>query len=75
VIDAIAEHIQAVKPKTRVRAAVVVMLVCVVLWPVTSLTILKTEPQGVLAISWITVIIDCVILIMTTDIRDRQENS
>lgn len=39
-----------------VRTAWISLAVCLVCWPVTSLTIFKDEPQGILGLSWVALI-------------------
>jgi hypothetical protein len=73
-IDRLIDAFRTVPPRTRVRAAMVLLLFSVVAWPLTSLTVLAGEPQGVLAISWITLIVDSSIVVITTDIADPDTN-
>lgn len=60
-------------PEARVRGAWVVLVVCLVAWPLTSATIFKEEPQAVLALSWVALILQAVLLIATTDVRREQD--
>lgn len=60
-------------PAHRVKAAWIVLVICCIAWPVTSLTIFAREPQGVLALSWLAVIENSILLIATTDVRREQE--
>lgn len=73
-IDRLIEAFRSIPPRRRVRAAMVLLLFCMVAWPITSLTVLADEPQGVLAISWITLIVDSSIVVITTDIADPDTN-
>lgn len=61
-------------PGARVRAAWWMFGLCVVLWPATSLTIFSTEPQGVLGLSWIALILNALNIVITTDVRREQDN-
>lgn len=60
------------KPIYRVRGAWILLWVSVVTWPITSFTVFKNEPQGILALSWLAIILTCLDIIATTDIRDNQ---
>lgn len=59
-------------PATRVKAACVMLVISVVAWPVTSLTIFRGEPQGVLGLSWIAIILNMLQIVVTTDVRNNQ---
>ncbi len=59
-------------PKNRVKAAFYALTISVVAWPITSLTVFRNEPQGVLALSWLAIIIEMVIIAVTTDVRNNQ---
>lgn len=61
-------------PQRRVQGAVAVFWLSVVAWPLTSLTIFSKEPQGVLALSWIAIILEAVIIVITTDVRKEQDS-
>ena len=43
--------------------------VCILAWPITSLTIFKTEPQGVLALSWLALIYSAANTFITLDVN------
>jgi hypothetical protein len=60
------------KPKTRVKIAVALLVLCVIAWPITSLTCFKGEPQGVLALSWLALILTFVDIVVTADVRNQQ---
>lgn len=68
---------ESITPERRVRGAMWTLLFCIVAWPLSSLTIFihaTPEQQGILALSWLALIGETVILIITTDIRQEQEN-
>lgn len=60
------------KPKTRVKVAWILLFVCIVAWPITSMSVFKGEPQGVLALSWIAIILAMLQIVVTTDVRNQQ---
>lgn len=62
-----------VSPQGRVRFAWTILSLCVVGWPTTALTIFKNEPQGILGLSWIALILTAVDILITTDVRREQE--
>lgn len=43
--------------------------VCVIAWPVTSLTVFSGEPQGVLALSWAALIYGAANTFITLDVN------
>lgn len=63
-----------VTPERRVKAAVWMFFLSLAAWPITSLTIFSKEPQGVLGLSWMAIILQAILLIVTTDVRNEQEN-
>ena len=62
-----------VNPKHRVWAAWGLLVVCVVGWPVSALTVFSGEPQGILGLSWAAIIITCLDIVATSDVRKSQE--
>jgi hypothetical protein len=72
-IDRMVDVFQNISPRTRVRAAAYMFLVCVVAWPVTALTVFRGEQQGILGLSWGAVILESLVLIVTTDIREETD--
>jgi hypothetical protein len=62
-----------VSPKVRVRAAWALLVVCLIGWPVTAMTVFASEPQGILGLSWGASIITALDIISTQDVRQQQE--
>jgi hypothetical protein len=61
-----------VRSRAIVWVAWVTVAVSVVGWPVTSLTIFRDEPQGVLGLSWLALILGAVNTLLTAVInRDK----
>ncbi len=60
-------------PKVRVWAAWALVVVCLVGWPVSALTIAKEEPQFILALSWIAILVTALDVVSTQDVRKQQE--
>lgn len=60
-------------PKVRVWAAWALLVACCVAWPVTALTVFSGEPQGILGLSFLAIIITCLDIISTVDVRKQQE--
>lgn len=61
-------------PVVRFRAAIVLLAATPILWPLTSLTIFRDEPQGVLGLSWLALILTAVDIVATTDVRKEQDD-
>lgn len=65
-------------PANRVKMAWVILVVSIFAWPATSFTVFSgatPEGQGILGLSWFTVILQAVLLIVTTDVRKKQEDA
>lgn len=60
-------------PKVRARVARWACLACLIGWPVTQLTIAKSEPPFVLGLSWLALILTLADLAATTDVREHDE--
>lgn len=61
-------------PANRVRAAWWLLAFCVVAWPTTSLTVFRAEPQGILGLSWLSLILAALNIVVTTDVRREQDD-
>jgi hypothetical protein len=59
-------------PGIRVKAAWVLLILCIIAWPVTSLTLFRSEPQGILGLSWIAIILSMLQIVVATDVRNNQ---
>lgn len=59
-------------PKYRVRGAVFLLVISLIGWPVTALTIFKDEPQGILGLSWLAISLTALDVLLTSDVRDKQ---
>jgi hypothetical protein len=63
------------------RAAIIVrfawasVVVCVVAWPVTAVTIWRTQPQGVMALSWIAILYTAVQTLLTAYVKQDVDDS
>jgi hypothetical protein len=62
-----------VSPKWRVRAAWALLVVTLIAWPVTALTVFSGEPQGILGLSFLAIIVTCLDVVSTQDVRKEQE--
>jgi hypothetical protein len=60
-------------PKVRVWSAWALLVVCFIAWPVTALTVFSHEPQGILGLSFLAIIITCLDIVSTQDVRRQQE--
>jgi hypothetical protein len=69
-LDRFVDWLRGTDPRARLRVAVALTLVCALAWPATSLTVFRSEPQGVLALSWVALIVAFLTLVATTDVRD-----
>lgn len=60
-------------PRVRVWAAWALVAACVVGWPLSALTIARGEPQFILALSWIAILVTALDVVSTQDVRKQQE--
>jgi hypothetical protein len=56
-----------------VRAAWALLAVTLVAWPVTALTVFRQEPQGILGLSFLAIVVTCLDVLSTQDVRREQE--
>jgi hypothetical protein len=43
-------------------------------WPISTFTFAKDEPKAVLGLSWLAITLTAVDIIMTTSVRDKQDD-
>ena len=60
-------------PEMRMKMATVLLIVSVVGWPVTALTVFSKEPQGILGLSWLAVILTAIDILSTQDVRNTED--
>lgn len=60
-------------PKWRRRAALVLVVVTLLGWPLSACTVAKEEPPFILALSWLAIAITALDVAATTDVRKEQE--
>ncbi len=60
-------------PKARVYFAWALLLACVVGWPVSMFTFAASEPPWILSLSWGAMILTCLDIVSTQDVRKQQE--
>lgn len=59
----------ASKSDVIVRFSWGVLAVCIVGWPTTALTVWSNQPQGVMALSWIAIILTAVQTLLTAYVK------
>jgi hypothetical protein len=62
-----------ISPTSRVKAAKCLVVVSLIGWPLSALTVAADEPQFVLGLSWLAITLTAVDVWMTTDVRKTQE--
>lgn len=60
-------------PRWRRRAALALLVVSLIGWPLSALTFAKGEPQFILGLSWLAITLTCADIAATTDVRTEQE--
>ena len=61
-------------PRTRRTAAIVLVVLSVIGWPVSALTVARDEPQFVLGLSWLAITLTALDVALTADVRTEQED-
>jgi len=62
------------KPAWRRNAALVMVVVTLIGWPLSALTWAREEPQFILALSWLAITLTAVDIAATTDVRAEQDD-
>ena len=60
-------------PKVRVWAAWALLVGTLIAWPLTALTVAKDEPQFILGLSFLAIVLTCADIVSTQDVRKQQE--
>jgi len=60
-------------PRNRIYFARILLSVAVIGWPITAMTLFKDEPQGILGLSWLAIILTSVDILFTTTVEDEAE--
>ena len=63
------------KPEWRRNAALVLVVITLIGWPLSAFWFAKDEPQFVLALSWLAITLTAVDIAATTDVRAEQDDS
>jgi uncharacterized membrane protein YphA (DoxX/SURF4 family) len=61
-------------PKWRRLAALVLVVITLIGWPLSALTWAREEPQFVLGLSWLAITLTCLDIAATTDVRAEQDD-
>ena len=61
-------------PKLRRRAAIAMVIITLIGWPVSAFTWAASEPQFVLGLSWLAITLTCLDIAATTDVRAEQDD-
>lgn len=64
-----------IDPAERRLYSLRLLVASTILWPITALTIFRDEQQGILGLSFFAIIITCVDIIATTDVRKEVDES
>jgi hypothetical protein len=70
-----------IDPRLRRRLAFWIVIVSLIAWPATALTLARHEPQFVLGLSWFAITLTAVDVLSTSDVRvevepdDQEEGS
>lgn len=60
-------------PRWRRRAAGVLLVATLILWPISMFTFAKDEPRAVLSLSWLALTLTAADILATSDVRAEQE--
>lgn len=62
-------------PNHRIKFALALLIFSVIGWPLTAMTVFSSEPQGVLGLSWLAIILTAIDILATTDVRKEQNDN
>jgi hypothetical protein len=62
------------KVKAYVIGSWILLITSLVAWPVTQLTVAKDEPPFVLGLSWMAIVLTCLGVVVTADVRKNQDD-
>lgn len=74
VLDRILAHFDKLDPQFRRKLALVLLLVTLVGWPVSALTVARGEPPFILGLSWLAITITAADVLCTTDVRAQDDD-
>jgi hypothetical protein len=60
-------------PKVRVWGAWALLVGSLIAWPITALTVFREEPQGILGLSFLAIVLTAADIVSTQDVRKQQE--
>lgn len=66
---------KAGSPNVRRLAALWLLAFTIVAWPISALTIFRSEPQGILGLSWLAISITALDIVLTSDVRAEQDDN
>jgi hypothetical protein len=61
--------------RARTVAAWVLLIGSIIGWPVSAVTVFRSEPQGILGLSWLAIIIESGSLLTSSQVHEDQGNS
>lgn len=60
--------------RARTIAAWILLVGSLIGWPATAVTVFRSEPQGILGLSWLAIIIECGSLLTSSQVRQKQDD-
>jgi len=60
-------------PENRMKLAKFLLIISIIGWPITALTVFKHEPQGVLGLSWLAIILTSVDILFTSSLAEGKK--
>lgn len=61
-------------PAARVKFAWVLLVISLIGWPLSMLTVAKGEPPFVLSLSWLAISLTAIDVLFTSDVRKEQDD-
>jgi len=61
--------------RARTIAAWVLLIGSAIGWPVTAATVFRHEPQGVLGLSWVSIILQAAELLTSSQLHEKQDDA
>jgi hypothetical protein len=72
----VAKALASVSPAARVKVSCWLLICSIIGWPISSLTVFSgggATAQGILGLSWLALILTCIDIVVTTDVRQEQD--
>ncbi len=60
---------KVLSPNFRVKSALALLIIATIAWPITAFTVFKDEPQGILGLSYLAIILTALDILSTQEVK------